>query len=414
MPQGNGLEILMGKADISSRSIEIAPGVFWVGVLDRNRTIFDSFMSLPYGTTYNAYLVVGRDKIALIDTVSSEFGDVLIKKISDVVRPEDIDYLVMNHAEPDHGGSIPKVLSIAKEARLVASNKGVGVAKLFYDVQEERVTAVGDGAHIDLGGKTLRFIDAPWLHWPETMFTYCEEDKVLFSCDFLGAHVAADKIYEDEVGDIVLAEAKRYYAEIMMIFINPLRKALDKLDGLDIKIIGPSHGPVYRNPRRILDAYNKWAKGPLEKKAVVIYVSMYGSTAALEKTVVKAMEEEGIDVVAYNMVRSDVSHIVTDLVDSSAIVFGSPSFYGGMHPRLASSVELIRSIKPRGKIVAVFGSYGWGGGAAKEIKARLAPAGFDVIETLEIKGPPREEALDKARALGKLVADKVKEILAKN
>ena len=404
----------MGKTDISSKSVEMVPGVFWVGVLDRERALFDSFMSLPYGTTYNAYLVTGGEKTALIDTVGSDFTDILTKKVSESVKVEDIDYVVMNHAEPDHGGSIPKILSIAKNARLVASKKGVGMAKLFYDVPEERMMAVEDGSKIELGGKTLRFISAPWLHWPETMFTYCEEDRVLFTCDFFGAHMAADKLYEDEVGDIVLSEARRYYAEIMMIFINPLRKALDKVAELDIKIIGPSHGPVYREPHRIVDAYEKWARGPLEQKAVVIYVSMYGSTAVLEKTIVAALKDEGVDAVAYNMVKSDISQIVTDLVDSSAIIFGSPSFYGGMHPRLASSVELIRTLKPRGKIVAVFGSYGWGGGAAKEIKSRLAPVGFDVIETLEIKGPPGDEALDKARSLGKAVARKIKETRAAN
>ncbi len=404
----------MGKTDISSKSVEMVPGVFWVGVLDRERALFDSFMSLPYGTTYNAYLVTGGEKTALIDTVGLDFTDILTKKVSESVKVEDIDYVVMNHAEPDHGGSIPKILSIAKNAKLVASKKGVGMAKLFYDVPEERMMAVEDGSKIELGGKTLRFISAPWLHWPETMFTYCEEDRVLFTCDFFGAHMAADKLYEDEVGDIVLSEARRYYAEIMMIFINPLRKALDKVAELDIKIIGPSHGPVYREPHRIVDAYEKWARGPLEQKAVVIYVSMYGSTAVLEKTIVAALKDEGVDAVAYNMVKSDISQIVTDLVDSSAIIFGSPSFYGGMHPRLASSVELIRTLKPRGKIVAVFGSYGWGGGAAKEIKSRLAPVGFDVIDTLEIKGPPRDEALEKARSLGKAVARKIKETRAAN
>jgi flavorubredoxin len=347
-------------------------------------------------------------------TRSGDFTDILTKKVSESVKVEDIDYVVMNHAEPDHGGSIPKILSIAKNAKLVASKKGVGIAKLFYDVPEERMMAVEDGSKIELGGKTLRFISAPWLHWPETMFTYCEEDGVLFTCDFFGAHIAADNLYEDEVGDLVLSEARRYYAEIMMIFMNPLRKALDKVAELDLKIICPSHGPVYREPHRIVDAYEKWARGPLEQRAVVIYVSMYGSTAILEKTIVAALKDEGVDAVAYNMVKSDISHIVTDLVDSSAIIFGSPSFYGGMHPRLASSIELIRTIKPRGRLVAVFGSYGWGGGAAKEIKSRLAPVGFDVIDTLEIQGPPRDEALAKARALAKTVADKIKETRAAN
>ena len=393
------------------KAVEIVPGVYWVGVVDRERTIFDSFMSLPYGTTYNAYLIRGRDKTALVDTVGPDFADVLLRKVSEVVNPETLDYVVMNHAEPDHAGSLPRILSIARKAKLIATKKGLGMAKVFYDIPEERVETVADGDVLSLGNKTLRFIDAPWLHWPETMFTYCVEDKVLLSCDFFGAHMAPERLYEEEVGDIVMAEAKRYYAEIMMIFLNPVRKALEKLKGLDIKLIGPSHGPVWRNPDRILKAYNGWAIGPLRPAVVVIYVSMYGSTAELEKAIVGAIREEGVEAVAYNMLNADVSHVVQELVDSSAIVFGSPAFYGGVHPRLASSVELIRTIKPRGKMVAIFGSYGWGGGAAKEIKARLQPAGFDIVDTLEVQGPPREADFKRASALGKGIAKRVKSAL---
>lgn len=404
----------MGNTDIASKPVEIAPGIFWVGVLDRERTLFDSFMSLRYGTTYNAYLVVGKDKVALVDTVKEDFTDLLIKKISDIIKPEEIDYLVMNHAEPDHGGAIPKVLSVAKGARLLASKKGVDAATLFYETPRDRIEAVGEGTRIDLGGKTLSFVDAPWLHWPETMFTYCEEDKVVFTCDFLGSHVAADTMYEDEVGEIVLEEAKRYYGEIMMVFINPVKKALDKLAGMDIEIIAPSHGPVYRNPGTVLDAHEKWTRGALMPKVVVIYVSMYGSTTTLAETLMETLKAEGIEVRAFNMVETDASHIVSDLVDCSAIIFGSPAFYGGMHPKLASPIEVIRSIRPRGKMMAMFGSYGWGAGAAKEIKTMLAPAGFDVIDTLEVHGPPRKAALDKARALGKTIAHRVKEALSKD
>lgn len=402
----------MININISTRAVEIAPGVFWVGVLHRDRTIFDSFMSLPYGTTYNAYLIRGKERTALVDTVSPEFGELLLKKIACVVKPEDIDYLVMNHAEPDHGGSIPRVLSVAKGAKLVASQKGVGMAKLYYDIPGDRTIAVGEGDTLDLGGKTLRFIDAPWLHWPETMFTYQVEEEVLLPCDFLGAHIAPDSIFEDEVGNIVLSEAKRYYAEIMMIFLNPVRKALEKVDKLDIKVIGPSHGPVYRSPRRILEAYKKWAIGPLEPKVVVIYVSMYGNTAILERAVVEAVKGEGVEAVTYNMVNTDISHIVNDLVDASAIIFGSPAFYGGAHPRLASAVELVKAMKPRCKTVAIFGSYGWGGGAAKDIKKRLEPAGFEIVDALEIQGPAREEAVERAAALGRTVAHKVKTLTA--
>ncbi|HHT9141153.1 MAG TPA: FprA family A-type flavoprotein [Candidatus Tripitaka californicus] len=390
------------------RAVEIVPGVYWVGAVDRERTVFDSFMSLPYGTTYNSYLIKGKGGTALVDTVSPDFADTLLKKVLEVVPPETLDYVVMNHAEPDHAGTLPKLLSMAKKAQLVTTKKGLGMAKVFYDIPEERVKVVAGGDILSLGDKTLRFIDAPWLHWPETMFTYCVEDRVLFSCDFFGAHVASERLYEDEVGDVVLAEAKRYYAEIMMIFLNPVRKALERLEGLDIRIIAPSHGPVWRNPDKILQAHRGWAIGPLRPRVVVIYVSMYGSTTELEKAIVAAIQEEGVEAVAYNMLSADVSHIVQELVDSSAIVFGSPAFYGGVHPRLASSIELIRTMKPRGKMVAVFGSYGWAGGAVKEIKARLQPAGFDIVDSLEVQGPPREEDLKKASTLGRNIAKKVK------
>ncbi|HHT9119604.1 MAG TPA: FprA family A-type flavoprotein [Candidatus Hypogeohydataceae bacterium YC41] len=393
-------------------AVEITPGVYWVGAIDKERTIFDSFMSLPYGTTYNAYLIQGKEKVALVDTVHPEFTHILLKKISEVVNPESLDFVIMNHAEPDHAGSLSAILSVAKKAKLIATKKGLGMAKVFYDILEEKGEAVTDGNTLALEGKTLKFIDAPWLHWPETMLTYCVENKALFSCDFFGAHVAPESLYEEEVGDIVLAEAKRYYAEIMMIFLNPVRKALGKLEGLDIKLVAPSHGPVWRKPDRILNAYKGWAIGPLRPKVVIIYVSMYGSTAELEKSIVEAIRAEDVEAVAYNMLNADVSHVVQELVDSSAIVFGSPSFYGGVHPRLASSVELIRTIKPRGKLVAVFGSYGWGGGAAKEIKARLQPAGFEVIDPLEIQGPPRMESLQKASSFGKTIAKRVKESLS--
>src|SRR3990172_8338665 len=397
----------MGKADISSRSIEIAPGVFWVGVLDRNRTIFDSFMSLPYGTTYNAYLVVGRDKIALIDTVSSEFSDVLIKKISDVVRPEDIDYLVMNHAEPDHGGSIPKVLSIAKEARLVASNKGVGVAKLFYDVQEERVTAVGDGAHIDLGGKTLRFIDAPWLHWPETMFTYLVENGILFSCDFFGAHTAAG-LYDSDV-DEILSYAKGYFGEIMMPYKNMGKKAIDKIENIGIKMLAPSHGPIYRNPERILEVYRKWTVGEKKEKAILASVTMWSPTERMIKTMAETLLSENIDVKIYNLAIADLGSLAADLVDSRAIVLGAPVVLGGMHPVAVYGALLVKALKPPLKYGAVISSYGWGGAAIKQALEILGPTKIEVVGTHEINGPPTPDDHQKVTEIAKQLAGKIKQ-----
>ena len=388
---------------------EIVPSVFWVGASDWHRRMFDSLISLPYGTSYNAYLVVGKNKIALIDTVWTPFADLLLSKIGKIVKTEKIDYLVMNHAEPDHSGSIPEVLSVAKNAKLVAMKRGIGMAKVYYDVPDERMLEVKEGDTIDLGGKTLRFIEAPWLHWPETIFTYLVEDSILFPCDFFGSHIAVSCLFDDEVDDLLLPEAKRYYADIMMPFPVFVKKALDKIKDLDIKMIAPSHGVVYRNPKRILDAYEMWARGPLKLKVVILYVSMWGSTEALEKTIEEAIAEEGIETVPYNLVVSDLSHLSRDLVDASAIIIGSPTYINGAHPIALTATEFIRGQKPRTKLVAIFGSYGWGGGAASQIEDRLKQSGFQIIETLECRGPPKEADLERARKLGKLIAQKIKQ-----
>jgi len=395
----------------AKNSNEISPGIFWVGVEDWNRRWFDALIPLPYGTSYNAYLVVGKEKTALIDTVHTAFADELIEKIGKITDPAKIDYVVMNHAEPDHAGTIPKIMALAQNSKLIVTKVGADMAKIFYDAPPERTVVVKDSDQIELGGKTLRFIEASWLHWPETMFTYAVEDAALFPCDFFGAHIAKSKLYEDEVGDIVMPEAKRYYAEIMMPYPLAIQRALDKLKTLDFKIIAPSHGPIYRNPKRIVDSYETWARGPLLPKAVVVYVSMWGATEKLESTIVDSISSEGIETVPYNLLASDVSHVMRDLVDASAIVIGAPTVLNGAHPLAITMTEIIRAIKPRTRQVAVFSSYGWGGGAVKMITERLQQSGFEVIETLQVRGPPKKEDLEKAANLGKNVAQRIKESL---
>jgi flavorubredoxin len=262
---------------------------------------------------------------------------------------------------------------------------------------------------LELGGKTLRFIEAPWLHWPETMFTFAVEDSVLFPCDFFGSHLTSDRLYADEVGGLLLPEAKRYYAEIMMPFAASAQKALDKVKPLNPKIIAPSHGPVYRNPQTIIEAYEKWTRGSLERKVVVVYVSMWGSTQTLERTITETIATDGVEAVPYNLTVADISNMLRDLVDASAVVIGTPTVLGGAHPLAVYAAELIASFGVRGKVAAVFGSFGWGGGAARRIKARLEQGGFEVVDTLEIRGPPKPEHVERAVALGKAVANKVKE-----
>jgi len=388
---------------------EVAPGVFWVGVSDWHSRLFDSLISLPYGTSYNAYLVVGKRKTALIDTVKAPFAAKLLSRIGKIVKPERIDYLVMNHAEPDHSGSIPNVLSAAKNAKLVAMKRGIGMAKIYYDVPDERILEVNEGDTLDLGGKTLRFLEAPWLHWPETIFTYLVEDRILFPCDLFGAHIAVSRIFDDEAGSFLLSEAKRYYADIMMPFPVFVNRALDKIKDLDLNVIAPSHGVVYRNPKRIIDAYEMWARGHLKQKAVILYVSMWGSTETLEKALEESLSAEGIETVPYNLVVSDLSHLSRDLVDASAILIGSPTYLNGAHPLAWIAAEFIRGQKPRTKLTAIFGSYGWGGGAVSQIEDRLKQSGFQIVETLECRGPPREADLERARELGKLIAQRIKQ-----
>ncbi|MDY6917180.1 MAG: FprA family A-type flavoprotein [Chloroflexota bacterium] len=391
------------------KTVEIAPCVRWVGVQDWQRRMFDALIPLPYGTSYNSYLVVGKDKTALVDTVNPGFGGMLMDRVASVADPQRIDYVVMNHAEPDHAGAIPHVMAVARNATLVATRKGADMAGVFHHVPEEKRHVVKNNDTIDLGGKTLRFIEAPWLHWPETMFTFAVEDRVLMSCDFFGSHLATDRLFDDEVGDILLPEAKRYYAEIMMPFGRMVAAGLDKAKALDARVIAPSHGPVYRNPARIVDAYEKWARGPLERKAVIVYVSMWGSTAKLAHAVTSAISAEGVEAVPYDLTAADVSHIAADLVDASAVVVGSPTVLGGPHPQAIYALTLVKALRPRVKLAAYFGSYGWGGGAGSQVQGQLEPAGFEIAGVLEIHGPPGDDDLDKAYDLGRTVARRVKE-----
>ena len=392
---------------MTAKAVQIAPGIFWVGVVDWQRRLFDSLITLPYGTSYNAYLVLGKEKVALIDTVNPGFEADLLAKVSTLINPQQIDYVVMNHAEPDHAGAILQVLEAAPDAYLVTTEKGAEMAQNLHRVSPERLRVVKEGDTIGLGGKTLRFVEAPWLHWPETMFTLAVEDKLLFSCDFFGSHIASDKLYDDEVGDILLPEAKRYYAEIMMPYSRMAERGLDKVRELQPRLIAPSHGPVHRNPQRIMDAYEKWTRGPLAQKALIAYVSMWGNTRSLAKVITETISVEGVEAVPYDLVVADVSHIARDLVDTSVIVLGSPTVLGGLHPLAAYALTLVKALRPRTKVAAYFGSYGWSGGAANQAKSLLQP-GWELLGALEIKGKPTDNDLEAAAALGKTVAQRIK------
>jgi flavorubredoxin len=386
---------------------EISAGVYWVGARDWNRRVFDALIPLPQGTTYNAYLVVGADKTALIDTVNPGFEEDLVGRIRQVASPESLDHVIMNHAEPDHAGSIPQVMELSKDARLVTTEKGAKMAQVQYGVPAERIITVKDGDTIELGGKTLRFVEAPWLHWPETMFTYLEENKVLFPCDFLGFH-SAYGFYDDEVEEFV-PFAQRYFGEIMMPFRKMGQKAVEKIDGLDIALIAPSHGPIHRNPQRILDLYRTWTAGETKEKVIVVYVTMWKSTEAMVEAMVETLMAEGLEVSLHNLVHADLGDVARDLVDARAIVLGTPTVLGGMHPLAIYAAYLVKALRPPLEYGAVLSSYGWGGGAVKQAAEILEPTKLEVVGAVEINGPPSAEDYGKIADVGKQLASKIRQ-----
>jgi flavorubredoxin len=385
---------------------EIARNVFWVGVKDWNRRMFDALIPLPQGTSYNAYIVKGEEKTALIDTVNPGFEKEFNEKISMVSDLQSLDYLIMNHAEPDHSNAIKYIMDLAPNAVLVTTDKGAKMARIYHEIAEPRVKIVKDGDTLELGGKTLRFIEAPWLHWPETMFTYLPEDKILFPCDFFGSHTAQG-VYDDDVEDLIPL-AKRYYGEIMMPFGKMGANALEKIKDLDIKIIAPSHGPMYKNPQRILKPYAKWTAGETENKALIVYVSMWGSTSHMIRTIAETLLQEGVDVHIYDLATSDIGDVARELVDSRAIILGTPTVLGGMHPLALYGTYLVKALKPPAKYGVVLGSYGWGGGALKQAGEILVPSSMEVVGTLQVRGRASEEELKKVEEIGRELSRKMK------
>jgi len=383
---------------------EISPNIFAVGAKDYNKVVFDALIPLPRGTSYNSYLVKGDSKNALIDAVGPGFETEIMGKISQLIDPAKLDYLIMNHAEPDHGTAIGTIMA-KTNATLYATEKGASMAARFHGAPTDRIKVIKDGDKIELGGKTLRFIEAPWLHWPETMFTYLEEQKILFSCDFFGAHIAYGT-YSDDVENIV-SLAKSYFAEIMMPLRPFCKKGIEKVNALEVSMIAPSHGPVYRDPDKILGHYRSWIAGETKKKAVVAYVTMWNSTEEIVKVMVQALENSGIEVKLYNIINAETDLLTEDLVDARAVVIGAPTVLGSLHPLIMYNLNLIRLLKPPTKYGVVLNSYGWGKGAIKQALDVLEGAKIEIVGSLEVNGPPLSDDCEKITELGKQLAAKM-------
>lgn len=386
----------------------IAPNVYWVGVKHYNRRLFDGLIPLPLGTSYNAYLVIGSERTALIDTVNPGFDDVLLSKIRQHADPAKIDYVIMNHAEPDHANGIKAVLAVAMNATLVTSAKGKEAAMMYFGVPAERIMVVDEKSKLELGGKTLTFVDAPWLHWPETIFTYLEEDGILFPCDFFGSHIASGEFYADEFGDQnALDMAKLYFAEIMMPFRKPGATAVEKVRKLGVKMIAPSHGVMWRDPKVILDPYTDWTSGKMAKKVMIVYVSMWGSTEKMAHTLWEALVEKGVDVRIFDITNTDIGHIAKELVDTPVIVVGAPTVLGGAHPVAAYAASLVKTLRAPTNYVAVLSSYGWSGGAVKALADIVSGTKIEILGAVDVKGPPKQEDLAKVLELADRIAEKV-------
>jgi flavorubredoxin len=384
---------------------KIKEGVFWMGAVDWDRRLFDSLIPLPDGTTYNAYLVRGSEKTALLDTVDPPMANELLEQLKDVSQ---IDYVISLHAEQDHSGTIPQVLEKYPNAKLITTPKAKGMLMDLLQIPEASFTSVEDGETLSLGDRTLTFIHTPWVHWPETMVAYLEEDGILFSCDFFGSHIATTDLYVTDEGRVYEA-AKRYFAEIMMPFRNVIKKNLEKLNSYEIRMIAPSHGQIYRDPALIMDAYRDWVLSPCRNIVVLPYVSMHESTKRMVEYFVSSLVEKGVKVELFNLAVADIGKLAMALVDAATLVVGTPTVLAGPHPYAAYSAFLANALRPKTKFISIIGSYGWGGKTVEILAGMIPNLNVEVIDPVLCKGVPSEKDLKALDDLAVAIAEKHRE-----
>ncbi len=382
--------------------------VLFVGSIHWDRKIFDELIPLPEGTSYNAYIIKGSEKTVLIDSVDPEKWHELEKNLCEL-GIDKIDYIVTNHAEQDHSGSIPMLLEKFPEAKVVTNEKCKAFEMDHLHICEDKFIVVKDNETLSLGNKTLRFLLTPWVHWPETMVTYLEEDKILFSCDFFGSHYAGSDLYAGN-NAVVVHGAKRYYAEIMMPFRTTIVKNIEKVTQFEIKMIAPSHGPIYDNPEVIIEAYRDWTSDKVKKEVLIPYVSMHGSTKLMVEYLADRLMSKGFAVKPFNLPVTDIGEIAMSLVDASTIIIGSPMVLGGAHPAAVYAAFLANALRPKTKFVSIIGSYGWGGKMIDQLSGLIANLKVEVIEPVLFKGMPREEDYRKIDAMIETLEEKHKSI----
>lgn len=385
---------------------KIKEGVFYVGAVHWDRRLFDELIPLPDGTSYNAYLVHGNDKTALIDTVDPVTINQLFDNLTKL-KIKKIDYVIANHAEQDHSGGIPYILKEYPEAKVVTNEKCKPMLMELLLIPEEKFIVIKEGEKLELGGKTLQFFMIPWVHWPETMATYLMEDKILFPCDFFGSHTATSDIFDQEH---FYLPAKRYYAEIMSPFRNNVRNNLEKVKKLDIEIIAPSHGIIYKNPELIMDAYADWASDNVKNEVIIAFVSMHDSVRKMAEHLREALVDRGINVHYFNLTVTDVGELAMTLIDAATLILGVPTVLAGMHPVGAYATYLANALRPKTRFISLITSYGWGEKASEVIKNMTTNFKAELIQPVIAKGYPKEDDLRQIDTLADEILRKHKEI----
>ncbi len=387
------------------KPVEIAKGIYDVGVIDWNIRDFHGY-STNQGTSYNAFIIVD-EKIVLIDTVKKEFADKLIENISRIIDPKKIDYVISNHTEMDHSGSLGRVMHrIGEDKPLYCSKMGHKNLSLHFP-QKWNYHPVENGEELSLGKRTLTFLETRMLHWPDSMFTYVKEDKILFSSDAFGQHYAGYEKFDDQIGDSIMPHAKKYFANIILLYSTKIMKLVEQVTelGLEFDMICPDHGIIWRkDPGKIIGAYVKWAKQEPDKKAVVVYDTMWHSTEIMAEKIAEGIAEEGVEVRPMHLRKCHRSDVITEVMDARAVVVGSPTLNNNLFPTVSDFLTYMKGLKPKNKIGAAFGSYGWSGESVKLINKELEVMKFDIIDPgIRIQYVPDEDAKVACFELGKKI-----------
>lgn len=385
---------------------EIKKDVFYCGINDINRKYFDELIPLEKGTSYNSYLVKGSEKVALIDTTYPPKVDEYIKNLESNGVAK-IDYIIANHGEQDHTGILPELLKKYPEAKIITNNICKNNILEMVPVPEEKIQVIKNLEEISLGDRTLRFITAPGVHWPDTMFTYLVEDKMLFTCDFLGAHYTFEDVFAKNDKELEHS-AKRYYAEIMMPFRTFCKKYVAQVKDLNPEMVLPSHGPVYKDPSFILDLYEDWTADSGKNLVLIPYVSMYGSTLEMVNYIEQKLNAKDINTVKFDIVNGDMGEYAMGLVDASMILIGCPMVLAGPHPMAMNAAYLTAALNPKAKYASVVGSFGWGGKLVEKITEPFGNLKLEFLEPVLVKGKPKKDDFEKLDKLAESIIAKYK------